>query len=215
MSPVTSVRTSSALTAALLSVVVGIGPRATGVPGNGGALHPQATSPACRVGILKVWNDLLGGGTPWHHDLFSVQPLVSGEGVTTAVGAARTIARTRGLVPACSVLTVSYTARSLALFTLFGGPSALAHLRAQWAAMSSAQRATFEGHLFFGEPSSAALSAGKITVLARRPGSEKIRVGINERVAGTTSTVTATVTVVRLARRWYVSSYSSLGMSIG
>ena len=215
MSPVTSVRMSSTVTAALLSVAVGIGPHVTGVAGNGGALRPQATTAACRVGILKVWDDLLGGGTPWRHDLFAVRPLVVGEGATTAVGAARTIARTRGLVPECSVLTVSYTARSLSMVTLFGGPSALAHLRAEWAAMTSAQRATFEGHLFFGEPSSVAQSPGKITVLARRPGSETVRVGIIEHLAGTTSTANATVTVVRLGGRWYVSSFSSLGMSVG
>ena len=142
---------------------------------------------------MRVWDDLLRGGAPWRHDLFAVQPLAPGGGATTAPRAVGTVAGRRDLVPARNVLTVSYVARSLALITLYGEPGALAHLRTQWATMSTAQRANFEQHPFYGEPSSLAQSLGKIAVIARGPSSETVRV----------------------ARRWYVSSFSSLGMRVG
>jgi hypothetical protein len=99
------------------------------------------------------------------------------------------------------VLTVSYAARSLALVTLFGGPSALAHLRAQWSSMSSAQRSTLEQHLFYGPASSGSFSLGSITVLSREPASEKLRIAVIKHLAAATTTSSATVSAVRLARR--------------
>ena len=214
MSPVNRVRRSVNATAALLSVVA-IGPRFSDAMLVGRVLHPRTTSTSCRVAIVRVWEDLLHGGAPWRHDLFAVQPLESGGGATTALRAAGTVAERRGLVPACNVLTVAYVARSLALVTLFGGPGTLAHLRTQWATMSTAQRGTFEQHLFYGEPSSLAQSLGKITVIASGPTSATVRVTIIEHLAGSTTTSSATVSVVRVAQRWYVSSFSSLGMQVG
>ena len=176
---------------------------------------PNATAALLSVAIVRVWDDLLRGGAPWRHDLFAVQPLAPGGGATTAPRAVGTVAGRRDLVPARNVLTVSYVARSLALITLYGEPGALAHLRTQWATMSTAQRANFEQHPFYGEPSSLAQSLGEITVIARGPSSETVRVAIIEHLAGSTTTSSATVSVVRVARRWYVSSFSSLGMRVG
>ena len=202
--------------AALLSVVGTVSAGATGETRPSDTLVAQAhTVTACRSAILGVWDDLLRGGTPWRRDLFALKPLVVGGGAPTAERAASTIARTRGLLPACDVLTVSYAARSLSLVTLFGGPSALAHLRAQWASMSSAQRSVFEQHLFYGQTSSVSLSLGSITILSRGPAAEKLRIKIIEHVAAATTTASATVSVVRLAGRWYVSSFSSLGLNVG
>ena len=208
---------SAMIIAVLVTVgIVGGSANAGGATRYRGVLRPYArTSSACRTAILDVWGDLLRGGIAWRRDLFAFRPLVAGTGAPTAAHAASTIARSRGLMPACDVETVSYAARSLALVGLFGGPSALAHLRTQWSTMSSAQRATFEQHLLYGEPSSISLSVGSITILAHRPASETVRVALIEHLTGATTTSDATVSVVRLTGRWYVSSISNLGMNVG
>ncbi len=200
---------------AVLFSVSGVSTHAAGTTRHSDpSLSYARTAATCRTAILNVWDSLLRGGPSWRHDFVALRPLVAG-GAPTAARAAATVARTRGLVPVCSLVTVSYAARSLALVSLFGGPSALAHLRAQWSSMSSAQRSAFEQHLFYGEPSSVSLSAGSVTILAHGPTNEKVRVAIVEHLTGATTTSSATVSVVRLAGRWYVSSLSSLSMNVG
>ncbi|MGC8499345.1 MAG: hypothetical protein ACP5OV_07630 [Acidimicrobiales bacterium] len=202
--------------AVLVSVSVSVSASASGTTRLRDPQPMHASAPtACRAAILNVWSDLLRGGSPWHHELFAQRPLTAGGGALSAESAAGTVARSRGLLPACRVLTVAYVARSLALITLFGGPSALTHLRAQWSSMSNAQRSTFEQHLFYGPASSISLTLGSITILAHQPTSEKLRIAIIEHLATATATSSATVSVVRLAGRWYVSSFSSLGMNVG
>ena len=81
--------------------------------------------------------------------------------------------------------------------------------------MSNAQRSTLEQRLFYGQASSVLLALGSSTGLSRGPASEKLRIAVIKHLAAATTTSSATVSAVRLARRWCVPSFWSLGMSVG
>ncbi len=177
---------------------------------------PRLTSTAaCATAVQKVFAAMLRGGASWHAELLDEHPLVPAGGASTTLAALARVVQSQGLVPACPVITVSYAAQSLDVLTLFGGPGALTHIRTLWDAMSPTKRREVDQQMDFGIGAPLHATIVSHHLVAVHGASQEWHVVISEHQGSTSGTTSETLTVTRIAGRWYATSLASLGASFG
>ncbi len=203
-----------ALAAIACSVAVTI-PTASGLasPSAAGASTPSTAR--CAAAVQSVFLALLRGGSSWRTALRDSHPLEAGGGAPTALVALAQIARVSGLVPACPIITVSYAAQALDLLLVFGGPGTQAHLRAMWDKMTPTQRRALEKRMDEGQgpPPNATIRAHRL--LATHGAFQEWHIVIFERQGSSSGTTSETLTLERVAGRWYAAFFASLGANFG